>query len=182
MNTEDFVEKLRSLYRSEIVAHMKEEKFPKEIIDDYKHAFFFRSKSNHNVQSHDPLIGLVENYDGSKVHIGMISFDLAPFEDDDYFFFANFEGDLLGIDKNLREIRMIEYGSDNHILYNCASNSDHFMTAILMVADILQRCDYDRTFDCSNNTLILLAEECSETAGGKDKYLEFYKMLLNCEM
>lgn len=181
MEAIDFVEKLAELYKDETLKHMKNNGFPDELIDEYRQSLFFHKRDNRYLSSHDPLIDLVTNYDGSKVHIGMLSFDLDPFEDESYYFFAGFDGDVLGIDKNLKEIRMIEYGTDNHILYNCANSSANFMYAILMVADIVQKCNYDDTFDCNERLLTLLAGECAERAGDENRYVNFYKMLLGCD-
>ena len=184
MNAKEFVQKLGKLYNKETVSRMKKDGLPDGFINEYKESFFFKSnnKNGNTSFTSDPLIDLVENYDGSKVHIGMITFDLSPFEDDDYYFFGKFEADLLGVNKNLKTVQMIEYGTANHVLYTCASNSDNFLKAILLSASILEKSDGDPVFSENDDLICKMAEECGEIAGSKADYQDFYKMLLGCDI
>jgi len=177
MNANQFVKKLGDLYSQEIAMKMQQDGLSEDYIKEYRNSYFFITLQNQRI-FHDPLIDLVNNYDGSKVCIGMLNFDIKPYEDDNYYYFGNFEGDLLGIDKNLKTIQILEYGTDNHILYDCASNSENFLKAILMVAEISKRCELDSEF--SNNDILIckMAEECGEIAGNREDYQDFYKMML----
>lgn len=180
MKAEEFVDKLKLIPSKERVEFLKEKGLPNDFIEEYLQSYFFKDGPK-NLPDDDPIITLVSNYDGETVKIGMITFDIDPEEDLEYYYFAQFEADLLAINKNSKTIEMVEYGTDRHVLSKCALNSSKFLDAILEAAIFMEKCAYDDDLYNDEKLKSEIAEECAKLAGSKTEYQDFYKILLGCD-
>ena len=177
MNTEEFVETLKSIPLQEDINRYKEKGLDDDFISEYFNSFVFEHTNNALTSNSDPLVGLVTNYKGDSVIIGMISFDVEPEAKADYFIFGRFEMDLMVINNKTSEIEQREHGMESHVLGVAAANGESFMGALLEVARFFNARVLDdglwEDYDATN----AVALKCSEVAGGV-KYLGFYKMML----
>lgn len=124
------------------------------------------------------LLNLFENFDVSKIVIGMITFNSVIEVSENYFFIGKVEIDSLVLDKHDDSLKVISSEDDSSILWECAENSDRFLEALIVLAKFLtQRMFNDDLWeDLSIGEGV--AANCSVLAGG-DKYADFYKMLLS---
>lgn len=180
MYAEEFVNKLKGIPSEERVGYLNEKNLPQDFIAEYLQSYLFKRKDN-GIHYDDPIQELTNNYDGKTVKIGMITFDIDPREDIDYYYFAQFEADLLAINKSLKTIELLEYGTDNHILSKCAQNSTKFLDAILEAAIFIEKCAYDDELYDNEKLKCDIAEECADLAGSKTDYQDFFKMLIGCD-
>jgi hypothetical protein len=178
MTAESFVLELSKLYKESTINIIEGNGVHSIIVEGYKKRFFFKKRTSFS-KLMEPIIDLVNNYDAPDEFLGMLTFDLKPYEDEDYYYFARFEADLLAINKVYKNIQLLEFGTDNHVLYNCASNGGRFLDALLLCAEIIERCDSDLIFSENDNLICELSKECGERAGGS-QFTGFYKMLLGC--
>ncbi len=172
----EFVKALKEIPSQKTIEVYKtmglDDDFITEYLNNYKFKILGRNK-----EYCDPIKNLVNNYDGSTVTLGMITFNIDPEEDEDYYFFGCFEVDYLVINKNLKTIEMLEYGEQDHVLCKCASSSSRFLEAILLAAQFAEKCGSDEVLYNDKDANILVIEECASLAGG-DEYIDFYKMML----
>ena len=176
MNAQEFVDKLKSIPSQKTIDIYRNKGLDDDFIAEYLGNYNFRKLDN-TVEYDDPIKSLVNNYDGSTVTLGMITFDIEPEEDEDYYVFGAFEADILAINKNLKTIEMLEYGTDDHVLCKCAQNSSSFLDAVIEAAHFAEKCSSDQTLYQNKKALSVVIEKCGELAGGED-YLDFYKVML----
>ena len=124
----------------------------------------------------DPLLSLVNCYDCSKVEIGCISFLESPIEEIGFYQVGNVDADILAINKITFKVEVLDYTSKNHVIWECAVNSDNFLNALLLCAEILTA----RLKNLSEDDPLISEEDinhCANTAGGEE-YTDFYQMLI----
>jgi hypothetical protein len=180
MNAIEFVNKLREIPTKQRVKELTDLGLDKAFINEYINSFIFKPKERGISEESDEIINLVKNYIGNSVKIGMITFDIAPFEDKDYFFFGLFDVDHLVMSSKTGEILLVDYEAPNHIMQYCARNSECFLTAILEAAKFLEQLPYDDDLRDDQIKICEMASYCSNLAGG-DKYKVFYNILIGCE-
>jgi hypothetical protein len=178
MEAIEFVKKLETIPSKDKVERLRKKGLSEEFIIEYLNNFRFSPKQTRK-NSGNPLKDLVLNYDGIGVQIGMINFEIEPFEDYSHYYFGRFEADYLAINKNLQTIELLEYGTENHILCECAASSSQFLDAIFEGARYLDEPSFYDNPDSDQRIICQAAQHCSELAGG-NKYLGFYQLLLGC--
>lgn len=175
MDTEDFVNKLKIIPSLKRELQLKAMGLSQIFINEYYSSYIFNKNGDFYVK--DPIQRLVRNFDGNQIKIGMITFDIEPYENSSYFFFGKYEMDLLSINKETNEILVIDFENENHIIFKCAIDSYSFLDAILHAAIFLENLPFE---DIDQKIVCNTAESCSKLAGDK-KYLGFYKTLLGCD-
>ena len=138
-----------------------------------------KHQKERKVITSDTILNLLQDYDCSKVEIGIITFARDIMEAADYYKIGNAEVDLLVISKITMQVEVRDYDSPDHVMWPCASNSDNFLEALLLCAEFsaLKIKDKDASLDDNDKYALEKVERCTEKAGGK-KYINFYKMLL----
>ncbi len=178
MTAIEFLEKLSQNPKKDIIDYLIEsdvgDSFVEEFINNYK----FKKRQGLK-RFKDPIKDLVENYDGSTVNIGMVNFEIKPYEDSDYYYFAQFEVDLLAVDKNLKTVVLLQSGT-SEVYAKCAQNGSKFLEALAEAAPYLARCGIDKDLYDIQDIACQMAEHCSTIAGGFD-FIAFYKMLMGCD-
>ncbi|WP_257668293.1 hypothetical protein [Parapedobacter tibetensis] len=144
-------------------------------IEDLKKGFNVLPKMDVSSFSTNPVLELVERYDCSMLSIGMIEFNTAIEETEDYFIFGRFEVDELAVYRLSEEIVMLELGSEN-VICCCACNGSSFLDAISIAAVFFQKSGLDDKIYYDEQLNIQMAEECGDAAGG-EKYADFYRMM-----
>lgn len=176
MEAPEFVNLLKSIPSKEAINSYRSKGLDGDFIMEYLDSFNFKEYDESKVYG-DPILDLVNNYDGSTVVIGMITFDIEPEEDDNYYVFGRFEADFLAINKSLKIVEVLEYGTNGHVIYQCARNSSSFLNAIIEAAGYMGKCVSDSNLRKDKSILNLVIERCGDLAGGDD-YIDFYKMML----
>jgi len=176
MEAREFVNLLKSIPSNEAINSYRSRGLDDDFIKEYLNSFNFQELDKSKNYG-DPILDLVNNYDGSTVAIGMITFDIELEEDNDYYIFGRFEADFLAINKNLKIVEMLEYGTNDYVIYQCARNSSSFLNAIIEAAGYMGKCASDSNLRKDKNILSLVVERCGDLAGGDD-YIDFYKMML----
>ena len=180
MNVINFVNILKAIPSEENANKYKELGLDDDFIREYIGRYFFIENKVKQYDGEDPIKQLVSNYDGNSVAIGLITFDIKPYEDDLYYYFGRFEIDLLAINKNTGEINQLEYGSDSHLLNSAAKSGLLFLEALIEAAKFLDECGIDDDLYEDQVAINAIADKCSQLAGG-DTYLDFYRVLLGSE-
>lgn len=125
-----------------------------------------RAKKNQTSYK-DELSSLINNYEMDGVEIGMISF-LGEYKvTDRYLLFAKLELDLIGVDRNSREIVLLDHDNIEYVMIKCAKNSMAFLELLsiyskYIVSRVLGNIDY----------LLPEKEIMYEIAGG-ESYMKF---------
>jgi hypothetical protein len=179
MNAKQFVKKLNKIPTQERIELLKELELSQDCIDEYVSSYQLE-KNEIVTEINDPIINLLANYNGQKVKIGMITFDIELFETSNYYIFGRFEMDLLVLDKKSREIKMLDYEAIDYVICHCAKNSSLFLDSILIAAEFMEKLPYDDDLANSQLELCKMANLCAEKAGG-NSYNNFYKMLIGCD-
>jgi hypothetical protein len=177
MNALEFVNSLKEIPTKERLSQIEKQGLGQYFMEEYIGCYTFKKKDSKKLNN--PIEELVSNFDGSSVEIGMITFDIEPFENEDYFAFGRFEVDYLVISKRTGEIKLIDHEDVNNIMYDCASDSSSFLKAILAAAAFLDKLPYDDNLANDQKQICEMAGNCSRIAGG-NKYNGFYKTLLGC--
>ncbi len=133
----------------------------------------------HNSMIEDPLVRLIQEYDLSKVEIGMITFNAKVYESDDYFIVGKFDIDSISISKITKEVVVISDEPGHREIYKCSQSGAKFLDSIITCAKFLENCVVDIKLYENQKMICSTSETCSEIAGGS-KYLNFYKVLLGC--
>ena len=108
----------------------------------------------------------------------MVSFDETIEEGEDYIFFGKVDlVDDLAVNRNLGTIELLAEGSDK-VQYKCASNGDRFLDAMAIAAAFLEKRANDDSQYENHELSLKIAEECSEIAGSKSDYRDFYEELV----
>jgi hypothetical protein len=177
MNALEFVSSLKKIPTKERLSQIEKQGLGQDFLEEYIGCFTFKQIRNNRINN--PIEELVNNFDGSSVEIGMITFDIEPFDHEDYFVFGRFEIDFLVISKRTGEIKLIDHEDESNIMYECASGSSVFLKAILEAAAFLDKLPYKNNLANDQKQICEMAESCSSIAGG-NKYIGFYKTLLGC--
>lgn len=178
MEAIEFVKKLGNVPSEYNINKLRKMNLSEEYLLEYVNNFKFFPNEDQN-KINDPIMDLVLNFNGIGVVIGMITFDIDPFEDQSYFYFGRFEVDYLAINKTNQTIELLEDGTNNHVLCKCAVNSSQFLDAIFEGACFLNDLSFYDNIGSDQNLICQVAHKCSELAGGKE-YLGFYQLLLGC--
>jgi len=179
MNTIQFVERLRQIPTLERIELLKELELPQEFIDEYTSSYRFEKKEV-VTEKDEPILDLVTNFNGQTVKIGMITFDIELYETSRYYIFGRFEMDLLAIDKKTKEVVMLDYEAIDHVIYNCAKNSNLFLDSIFYAAEFMEKLPYDDDLANNQSEICKTVNLCAEKAGGSP-YINFYKMMIGCD-
>ncbi len=177
MDALEFVSELKKIPNKERISQLKKIGLDEGFIEEYIGCYTFKQIGNKKIDN--PIGNLANNYDGTSVAIGMITFDINWVEDDSYFFFGKFEVDLLAINKKTGEIKLLDHENLEYVMQDCALNGSNFLCAILKAATFLEKLPYDENLANDQKQICEMAIACSNIAGG-DKYLGFYKTLLGC--
>ncbi|MDA3616330.1 hypothetical protein [Polluticaenibacter yanchengensis] len=141
----------------------------------------FTKKGNINeTYSNNELLNLLSKYDCSNVRIGILVFYENVEETDNYYILGEAETDLLTLNKVTLEIQVLDYTNTDYVIYNCASNGENFMDALLLAANLFSNRIKDLNLAFNEYYTYEFVVACSSKAGG-DKYLDFYKVLLGCD-
>lgn len=180
MNEIEFVEQLRDVpFSHEVYSKIGLDKdYIIERISTYNP---IEKKSNQNTCIDDPLVRLVTDYDVSSTEIGMVWFGSKVTETDNYFYVGKFEVDFLCVSRFSKEVVVLSFEDPLTIAYLCAQNSFLFLEAMIVAAKFLEKCGIDESLYNDQKAICSMAENCAELSGG-EKYLDFYKVLLGCEL
>lgn len=131
-------------------------------------------------EGEDVLLSLLRHWDLTRVEIGMVRFPDVPSGEAGKLVVGLVEADPLVMLSHDGEIVVHELGTQEHLLWRVAINSEAFLKAFLVAASFLGKqavgkIDFD---DCEAAASV--AAQCAFTAGG-DNYLDFYRMLLGAE-
>ncbi|HEX4372708.1 MAG TPA: hypothetical protein VHZ50_05315 [Puia sp.] len=150
-----------------------------EFIDDFIKSYncILKTHINLKVISNDSMINLILLYDCSKIEIGIVTFVHEIIEMSDYYQIGNVEQDVLIINKISHQVEVLDYTNKNHTIWQCASNSDNFLQAILICAKYSTARIIDPVLVENKKYTKEAVHLCFEKAGGID-YIDFYKMLL----
>ena len=128
----------------------------------------------------DELLLLVQNYDCSKVQIGIVSFFKEIYILDDYIVLGEVEGDILALRKETLEIHVLDNENPQWIIWTCASSGKHFLDAMICAAEFFSirikntHVAKNREYTREN------VNKCASKAGG-DAYQNFYSVLLGLD-
>jgi hypothetical protein len=173
MLAKEFVEKMNAV-KFALPDNAKED-YGDDYVDNLLNSYKFKPKSGDALA--DPVLDLVNRFDGSGVEIGMLSFAKKTKEDAAYIYFGNFEVDEMVIEKKSGQVVMKENGK-NHILYACASSGSAFLDAVYAAASFLAAVPLGE--DVSEHPDVCkVSATCSTQAGG-EAYSAFYKMFIGC--
>jgi len=177
MSIENFVNELKLLAPSkdEFQKYNVPESYIKEHIERY--LFFPRVNAQTNINTNDPILSLLQDYDSSKIGIGNLSFATKAIEYTDYYQIGKVEIDVLALNKITLEIEVRDHDSLSHIIWPCAANSNSFLDALLICARHLRAIFKNPSLDDDSIYVFEVVKSCAEKAGG-EKYIDFYKMLL----
>jgi len=125
-----------------------------------------RSKKNQTSYK-DELSSLINNYEIDDVEIGMFSFFGGYRVLEEYLLFGKIEMDPLGMDRNSREIVLLDHDNPNYIMLKCAKSS----TAFLELLNIYSKFTINR-LSKNNGNLPPERKLLYETSGGDD-YKQF---------
>lgn len=177
MKAKDFLDRLEALKPTP--NELNESGIPEE-----SHAIFidaYEASMNPNIQYHndDPVLDLIENYDASKLEIGMVTFSEPRDLHENLLQIGRFEEDALCLNSNNGEVVVVDGNEPEHLMWKCSSNTDTFLSALICAASFLSgKLRQDSQFDqIAINDVV---RECSVIAGG-DTYIDFYKVLLASE-
>ncbi|UIR57794.1 hypothetical protein LZQ00_08230 [Sphingobacterium sp. SRCM116780] len=112
MKANDFVEGLKNIKID--VDLLKEQGISDHAIEGLKNNYIVDYKGDLSVST-IPVIQLVENYNCSKLEIGMITFKEILEETEDYIYFGKFEMDDFAIDRITGKIIMQDLGLDYNL-------------------------------------------------------------------
>jgi hypothetical protein len=170
MNTEQYVKELRNLTPNKNIYENRgfSDAYINEVIES------FDCKKERNIQTYDnPLLELVENYEASKIQIGMIYFSDSVEVANEYYIIGKVESDPLVVEKSTGVVKVLEYGV-NHEMWECAESGSKFLDALIELGKFIVATEAD-----NYNDACVAANNCSLLAGG-ELYVDFYKMLLGC--
>jgi hypothetical protein len=123
----------------------------------------------------DVVLDLIDNYDCSKVVIGLVRFLKDVIETDAYFQFGNVDSDLLVVDKTDNAVKVLDELNYHHVIWDCAKNSSSFLDALLTCAAFFTD---NLNGECTPLQKATSIEKCVYLAGGEE-YLPFYEVLLD---
>ncbi|WPQ60129.1 hypothetical protein SIO70_17440 [Chitinophaga sancti] len=149
---------------------------PEDYIEQELSMYDIKQRNNLLLYS-DSLLNLVNDYDLSKIQIGMITFKSELIEDDEYYYIGNIEVDLIVKSKLTGIIQVLEFDNPSHILCDCAVNGDQLLDALLICDSYITKGRFDDEFRENDEIRTAMIEECADKAGGSS-YIEFYQMLL----
>lgn len=132
------------------------------------------------VSGRDQLLVLLQEWDLSKVEIGMIRFPEMPTERSGKMCVGCVEADPLVILPGAGEIAVHEFGTKDHLLWLVARNGSALLDAMVIAARFLAQCAVSTIVFDDYKAARSVALECATAAGG-DRYLDFYKMLVGAE-
>ena len=175
MNAETFIKLLKE--NAPTIASLRAQGLSEKEAADFILNYEAREKSKSANSNLDELLRLQILYYLDTIEVGMISFAETFYEDENYIYVGNFEADHLVINKSTKMIQVLEYGTDRHLLWDCAINSANFLSAIskgvLFNVEWLSNKD-----DLSDQEAFYKkALICSNLAGG-NQFLDFYLVFL----
>jgi hypothetical protein len=152
---------------------------PMEFIDEFIKSYVCIEKvaSTLNNDVKDVLLRLLTKYDCSKVQIGQITFLKDIEEYNDFYVVGNIEQDLLVISKLTRNVEVVDFFKNDHIIWKCAIDSDHFLKAMLIAASLFTSAIEDYSLSDDNSYLLGFLNKSVAEAGGLE-YYAFFRMLI----
>lgn len=177
MEISRFVDKLKSSAPSK--EEFSRKGLPADFIDSFIRGYICLIRPNVKIEilSTDTLLMLLQQYDCSKVEIGLVSFGAEIVEEDDYYQIGMVEQDILSLNKILFSIEVLDYMEPSHVIWRCASNSNNFLEAMLVCAEFFTSRVLDSSLIGDEAYTLNKVNLCVEKAGGEE-YIDFYKMLL----
>jgi hypothetical protein len=175
MNVIEFINKLNDIpFPKEIYRNAD---YSEQFIIDLIEAYSVKKKNKLYIRNNNPIIELMDNYDLSKLSICYTSFYEKYEEDAEFIFFANFDADILAIEKETEEVCLIDSQSiNNYRMLSCAASSSNFLATLVEAANFNEKRAIYQDLQESK-----IAEDkanlISEIAGG-NKYLQFSKLLI----
>lgn len=173
MNAVEFVEKLRNIKIDDSL--LRKQGVSDEFIEEIKRAYIIMPKER-TIASQYVIVELIENYDCSRLEIGMITFNEKTEEISSFIYFGKANEHDLAIDTTTGSIVLLESGF-NDIIFNCAKNDKSFLSSIFEAALFLEKRAVETGLYEDVELNIQMAEEFGDIAGGK-LYYDFYKMML----
>ncbi len=129
----------------------------------------------------EPLLDLVQHYDASRVEIGILRLANKVSQTAHGWQVGAEETNPLIVSRQSGEVFVEEAGTNRHIIWACAKDGEHFLSAVIVAACFLSQCIYDFELNDNQEAKCSLADRCATEAGG-GKYLRFYQMLVGCEV
>lgn len=133
MKASEFVEGLKKI--SVNSDYLIGQGFSKDYIEKAKSKYVVSQKKT-NISSLFPIVELIQNYDCSKLEIGLITFKKVIYQVDNYIFFGKAMYHDLAIDQTSGTVVMLEEDAEN-LLFHVAKSDDSFLSALLEVAFFL---------------------------------------------
>lgn len=99
----------------------------------------------------DELSYLINNYEIEGVEIGMISFFGEYKVAENYLIFGTIDMDSIGIDRQSREIILVDHDDISYVMMKCAKDSTSFLNILNMYAEFiinkLEKVEQVKEFD-----------------------------------
>lgn len=172
MKAEDFVNKIKNLAPSK--RQLIDAGFDLGFISEYLESFILNRVNFEDVEREE-ILNLIYKFDIQNLDIGLVrlfEYDEIS-ENDDYIFFAFYDSDIIAINKENREIVVLDSQDLTYQIMKAAENSEVFMEALVLVADfnnknLLSIQEFDN---------IQIKNKALEISKSED-YLDFYLQLL----
>lgn len=177
MDTELFVKELKLLAPSK--ENLKKFNVDDSFIDYFRSRFYCIPKSQDIIKNYsgDLIISLLDAYDCSKIEIGTVNFLFEPIENVAFYHIGNVDGDILVLNKISLKIEVLDYTNTDHVIWQCSSNSNGFLEALLICAEFFVLKLENFSLVENKKYMAEVINECIEKAGGFE-YVGFYQMLL----
>jgi hypothetical protein len=148
-------------------------------LEQYSAGYYCKPKPNPTIKifTSDPLLMMLQQYDCSKVEVGLVSFASTIIENVEYYGIGNVDADLLSVNKRFLNVEVLDYTTPSHVIWNCAANGEKFLSALLVCAEFYNLKLRDKILEEDDAEILRWVKKSSTSAGGS-MYLEFYKMLL----
>lgn len=119
----------------------------------------------------DELSSLINNYEMSNVEIGMFSFFDGYKVIERYLLFGKVEMDLLAVDRNTREIVLLDHDNTDHVMIKCSKSSTEFLELLHVYSKFI----VNHLFD--NDNYVLPEKKVLYEMSGGDDYKKFADFL-----
>lgn len=125
---------------------------------------------NHQTAYRDELSSLLNNYELDEFEIGDFRFFEGYTVTEKFLLFGTFDLDFLAVDRETREVVLVDHDDPNFVMLKCSQNSESFIEVVykyteLMFARLMMN---DEVFD----------KEKAMRGDGNDKYADFIKLIV----
>jgi hypothetical protein len=167
MRADSFIKHLKlSMPSRELLA---EYGLDEDEISDIQTTFTANSKKVSSHSESDEVLKMIEEYDCSKIEVGLVRFIDSPIPHAFGTIFAYCEADFLVLQRD-GSIALYDHAAPETKLFDCALNSSHLLDGLAEFIDIRQE---KSKWQGRIEDAVLI---CSNAAGGGD-YKDFFRLL-----